>query len=164
MYSNIKLAKTTKIQDDSKLYPIVEITYLSKIANVANCESYGTHSSPPINTPCILLVINNDEANRFIIPLSAYTRKRNLKEGEFECGNFKIGSTIKFDENGNIFIDAVNDINITANGGDINVIGNIHVTGGIDATGDIVAGTISLKTHIHGGVEPGGGVSGQPVP
>ena len=163
MQSNIKLAKTIEVQKDSKLYPIVSVTYLSKIADVVNCENYGIHGSPPVDTPCLLLVVNNDEANRFIIPLSAPTRKRNLEEGEFECGNFKVGSTIKFDKDGNITIEAVNDINIEAKGGDINVIGDIHVTGNIDATGDIVAGTISLINHLTTLVQPGVGTSGPPV-
>ncbi|HBG77247.1 MAG TPA: hypothetical protein DDW84_00145 [Phycisphaerales bacterium] len=53
-------------------------------------------------------------------------------------------------------------VNIIA--GDVNVTGDIHVTGGIDTTGDVVAGTISLKSHLHSGVQPGGGNTGVPVP
>ncbi|WP_454144013.1 hypothetical protein [Methylocaldum sp. MU1018] len=42
--------------------------------------------------------------------------------------------------------------------GDINVSGDITVTGG-----DVVADGISLKTHVHGGVQSGGSNTGQPV-
>lgn len=44
-------------------------------------------------------------------------------------------------------------ITITLPGG-----GNVTVNGG-----DVIADGISLKTHVHGGVEPGGGVTGVPV-
>lgn len=49
--------------------------------------------------------------------------------------------------------------------------GTILVTGtklriecDVEVTGDVTAGTISLRTHRHTGVEPGGGTSGGPVP
>jgi phage baseplate assembly protein gpV len=47
-------------------------------------------------------------------------------------------------------------------GGLLRVIGNLYVDGTITVTGDVVAGTVSLKTHKHLGVVPGGGVSGVP--
>lgn len=48
--------------------------------------------------------------------------------------------------------------------GDWQIIGNLHVIGNITATGDIIAGTVSLKNHVHSGVTPGGGNTGVPVP
>jgi phage baseplate assembly protein gpV len=49
--------------------------------------------------------------------------------------------------------------------------GTLHVTGTITTdsdvlapTGDVVAGTVSLKTHTHSGVLSGGAISGPPVP
>jgi phage baseplate assembly protein V len=47
--------------------------------------------------------------------------------------------------------------------GDINQTGNINQTGSITSTGDHVAGSISLKTHRHGGVQSGGSNTGTPV-
>lgn len=195
--SNIKNAKTIDPVKDDKLVPLVKVTYLERIADVAIAESYGIHGSAPKNTPCIMLTVGNDESNRWLIPLSATTRTKNLKETEFECGNFVVGSIITFDENGNINMVSKNnvkiaeqggninitadydinivangndvsvtsekDINIEAKGNDINVIGDMHVVGGIDTTGDVVAGTISLKTHLTTLVQPGVGTSGPPV-
>lgn len=164
MRNNIKNSKTTSEIRDDQAVPVVTVTYLKKVADVAVCENYGIHGSAPKETSCLMLVLNNDEANRIIIPLSAQTRTKNLEEGEFECGNFVKQSIIKFDKDGNINITSANDINIVAGGGDINVIGDIHVTGDIDATGDIVAGTISLKTHVHSGVSTGSSNTNVPVP
>ena len=61
-----------------------------------------------------------------------------------------------------------NDMTFT---GDLIIDGNLTVNGEITAenisvplTGDVTVGTISLKTHTHAGVTPGGGISGPPVP
>jgi len=167
MNNNIKIAKTQAEVNDNKLFPIVNVSYLEKDADVAIAESYGVHGSAPIGTQCVMLIINNDEANRIIIPLSAQTRTRDLEENEFECGNFVIGSIINFDKDGNINITSNNDINIIAGGGDINITGDIHVTGNIDVTGDVVADKgstdISLRDHLNTGVTPGGSNTGPPV-
>lgn len=47
--------------------------------------------------------------------------------------------------------------------GDINGTGNINLGGNVTASA-VKAGTIDLATHEHGGVQPGTGVSGVPVP
>lgn len=44
------------------------------------------------------------------------------------------------------------------------VTGNMTVSGTITTPADVIAGTVSLKTHIHSGVQTGGGTSGMPVP
>jgi len=44
------------------------------------------------------------------------------------------------------------------------VTGNMTVSGTITTPVDVIAGTVSLKTHIHSGVQTGGGTSGMPVP
>lgn len=51
-------------------------------------------------------------------------------------------------------------VNISASS--INIIGNVNVEGKIIATGDILGANISLSTHTHSGVEPGGGNTGAP--
>lgn len=42
------------------------------------------------------------------------------------------------------------------------ILGQVQVTGGITVTEDVVAGGISLRTHTHGGVQPGSGNTGVP--
>lgn len=39
----------------------------------------------------------------------------------------------------------------------------VNITGSLVVSGDVTAGTVSLKTHVHSGVTPGGGSSGPPV-
>lgn len=47
--------------------------------------------------------------------------------------------------------------------GTIKITGNLMVTGNITTMGQILGGTVSLETHVHSGVVPGGGSSGPPV-
>lgn len=46
--------------------------------------------------------------------------------------------------------------------GDVAVDGSIEVTGDVVADGEVTGNGIPLSTHVHGGVEPGGGTSGGP--
>lgn len=47
--------------------------------------------------------------------------------------------------------------------GDLNVTGNIIAGGTVTASVDVIGGGISLKTHTHTGVTPGGGMTGPPA-
>lgn len=128
----IKQARTKLPVDDSGSgFPKVQITYMGRTSTAKVLEPYGTHGSAPKDTAAILICINEDEGNKFIIPLSAQTRTKNLKEGEFECGNFKLGTTIMFDEEGNITIKAASGKNVI-----------------IDAD-DLIVGGLSFLHHIH---------------
>ena len=46
--------------------------------------------------------------------------------------------------------------------GDVKVDGPIETTGEVSSDVDVKAGSISLSTHTHGGVTPGGGSTGAP--
>lgn len=52
------------------------------------------------------------------------------------------------------------------NDGKINIVApsGLYVTGDIHASGEVYAGTTPLHTHVHGGVQTGGGSTGGPVP
>lgn len=153
----MKLAKTTSEMKDNNDYPIVQITYLERVVDAAVGNQYGIHSSPDTNTPCLLININGDDANRIIIPLSVKNRTKGLKKGEVETGNFKVGSIIKFDKDGNINITAKKDLNAIIKGNCIiNATGqaeitaskliinnNTEVSGTIDATGKITGSSLS---------------------
>lgn len=61
----------------------------------------------------------------------------------------------------------VNSADITLNGnttvnGSFQVNGESNMSGGLNASGDIVSGSISLQSHIHGGVMTGGGNTSGP--
>lgn len=157
----IKIAETKEVMQDGKMFPVVRIAYLEKIVDAAVISQSGIHSSPERGAPALLICLDGNEAKRMIIPLSSFARNKDLKEGETEVGNFKVSSTIKFDENGNVNIVSSKDVDIQATQVTLNC--DIIVTGG-----DVVADGVSLKTHTHGpgsfaaGGDPVTGESDQP--
>jgi phage gp45-like len=171
----IKLGKTTQVMKDSGTYPEVQITYLEKVTNGVVGNVYGLHTSPKTNSLCLVIKINNDEANTIIIPLSIDKRVNELSENEVEVGNFEIGSIINFDKDGNIKVTSKKDLtcevtgSVTINASDVTINcnseinGNLTVNGNIDATGTItaptvVAGAVTASGAIAGGSVAGGGV------
>jgi len=59
---------------------------------------------------------------------------------------------------------SANGVTATINGGgNVSIDGPIVTTNTIDTAGDITAGTVSLQTHVHSGVQAGGSNTGQPV-
>ncbi len=53
------------------------------------------------------------------------------------------------------FLKLMNDGTVTGSARSWTLTGDLNVTGHIVATGDITSGSISLQTHVHGGVEAG---------
>jgi hypothetical protein len=60
-------------------------------------------------------------------------------------------------------------VNIVAPGG-LNISGPVNITGDVNVTGEVTASeegtfnSIPVSTHLHGGVQPGSGDTGVPVP
>ena len=103
--------------------------------------------------------IVDDPKNRF----------KNLAKGEVCVGNYLTGANVVFRANGDIEIVGDNDIKITVpDANEVNITIDTMVckidSAGIDITnGDVVADGISLKTHVHSGVQSGGSNTGAPV-
>lgn len=47
--------------------------------------------------------------------------------------------------------------------GNLSVTGNITAMGNLNIMGQVMGGAVSLETHVHSGVTPGGGSSGPPL-
>lgn len=62
---------------------------------------------------------------------------------------------------GGIAVEVTDKVTIT---GDVDITGNVTITGEVTSTGDMTAGTISLQTHLHGGVESGSSSTTAPIP
>ena len=74
----------------------------------------------------------------------------------------KSGASVKLTNDGAIALDDGQGASLELLGGNITSAGTWMHTGKITASEDVVAGSISLKMHMHGGVQTGGGVSGSP--
>jgi hypothetical protein len=105
-------------------------------------------------------------------------RQHDLSDGLFIPRMFSkpnapsgVGATAKLRSlDGNTYVELAsgNVVSIHASGG-INLTGNVTITGTVHATGDVSsdtdvkAGTVSLNSHHHTGVQTGAGVTGGPV-
>jgi phage baseplate assembly protein V len=56
----------------------------------------------------------------------------------------------------------VNATDVTVNASELTINSHVQLNGSMDATGDVTASGISLVSHVHGGVTPGPGTTGQP--
>jgi hypothetical protein len=127
-----------------------------------------------------MLSSQGQEAVKFGIPNDFINRKKSLAEGEAALMNTKTGTWVLMKDDGTIELSANSKIlgnldvigNITATG---TIVGSSTITGaglvstaGVVSTGTlqgsdlVVPGSPNYSTHVHGGVQPGIGVSGGP--
>ena len=83
---------------------------------------------------------------------------------------FEDGTVLKYDRNthqlvvnvnGDLIANVSNKAIVSASGG-VEINGNVTVNGYITATGDMTVDGVSLRTHIHSGVQSGGSNTGGP--
>lgn len=102
--SLVKLARITNQMTDTEIRPYSSVAYLDGASNAVIGNVFGLHTSPSVNTPCLMFCINGDPANKVVIPLSINLRVKGLEEREVAVGAFDVGNYIKFDKDGNITI------------------------------------------------------------
>ena len=130
------------------------------------CFANNGISFPLKKGDCGLLLFNDRELESWYINGEinqlAYDRSHSITDAIFIAGMFSQPniSNAQFIENCLHLFYGNKGIKITNNG--IEIDGDLKVNGAITATGDIIAGEISLKHHIHPGVEPGSSSTGQP--
>lgn len=87
-----------------------------------------------------------------------------------EVVQFEDGAAVAYDPAEHameIVLPAGATVKIVAPGGvrleaDVTISGDLTVDGAIAAQGDVKAGTVSMRQHVHAGVQPGGGLSQAP--
>ena len=142
--------------------------YLGKSINGTLWTPYGFIHNPPDGSFALVWSQNGHESNAIGIADAPQLRPlRNLAKGECAVVNYLTGAYFYLKENGDIEIDAPSNINVDLTGAATFNTSGATVTidsSGVTVTGgDVVADGISLKTHVHGGVDPGAGNTGAPV-
>lgn len=112
----IKKAFQAAPLDDVGSFPVGQASYYGKTSKYEQIYPYGFAANAPKGTFVLMFDIGGEEQNLSGIPYSSKTRYKNLKPGEVALGNFAKKTIIKFDENGNIIINAP-DENITIESG-----------------------------------------------
>lgn len=121
LFNMIKKGYVTLPTKNSGTYSTMQVRYLNKTGNAFPIYPYGMMANPPVNNMCLLFNINAHEDNLAAI---CYTQKNNygvtLENTEAILGNPESGSYIRFLENGDIEINAKN--NIIVNGKKMDIV------------------------------------------
>lgn len=182
----VKRAYVTLVGNDANKYQTTQISYLGKTADMEVIYPYGLCGNPPKNSLVLLFNVQGMEENRAGVANLVTERFKDLKEGEVAIGNYLTKSVIKFLENGDIEIYGKNDERVTIDrNSNISIAGNcsisvngtttlscpggttinsdVHINGTVTCSEDVIASGISLVSHIHSGVTPGGGTTSGPI-
>lgn len=129
-------------------------------------EPYGLAVHPPADVVEGVATFIGGESDHGIVLgwMDRTHRPTDLQPGEV-CHYSSHGQTIKFDQLGQVVVSDRSgsritlhqdgSISIEPSAGRLRVVADVQVHGGITATGDVVAGSISLQNHVHGGVRSG---------
>lgn len=135
-------------------------------------QAFGFSSVAPLDGAITHVVQNGaDPSDVVALPVAnpAAARMGGLETGEavlYDAAGQKV-----YLRNGKIVqIDALSEMVVSVGGKtvlDLNqngaaITGSLTVSEGIKAGGDVVAGSVSLQSHVHSGVETGSGETGEP--
>lgn len=144
---------------------------------------YGMYHNPPVGSLTMSYSLSGNDSNIMSMAIGGKARYKSLDPSEVQFGNPVIGSYTLYDKDGNVSVNAPNNVTVNADGdvtiesaGTINInadtsvairIGTMTMTatsGGIAITGgDVTADGVSLKSHVHTGVTPGASNTGGPA-
>ena len=186
--SLIKIARVLSV-DDSGKFRFCKIFYQGQSSKAQMFSPYGLYHNPPKGSMALVLSQNAQDSNSIAIASDPDGRRKNaaegvvginnqLSNGYVECGEQDViissDNDIIINAENDVIINAENNITVNATNLSLNISDNTTITigsmsiiinnNGINVTnGDIVVDSISLKTHVHGGVQSGGSNTGTPI-
>ncbi len=140
LFSNfLKFCRITRGSKDTDQFPVQQVEYHGKAADVFIVMPYGSHANIPPDFLGLLFQISDQEENRAVLPLSAKERIKPLAEGEVVFFHPVTGSKIHFKNNGDIDIVTTADINATCANANITATTSVTVdTPTATFTGDVI--------------------------
>ena len=136
--SIIKKAKKTLTTDYSKNFPECQGVWLNKPGSIMPLYHYGSAGNAPVGSYMIMFNPGGQEEERVAIEFHRESLPKELLANEYICGNFVIGSTEKFDKDGNVIFTVKKDLTE-------NITGNVTTTIGGTQT-QVVTGVVSRTT------------------
>lgn len=118
---------------------------------------------PSVGEQVAVLCPDGELPGGFVLPGIASTANPAPASDEAYSLHFGDGAVFRYDPQAHqlsIALPAGGKVSITA---DVAITGDLDVDGTITATGDVKAGSVTLKTHKHGGVDRGSGQTDGPV-
>lgn len=173
----VKIARMVG-SDDSGNFRTADLQYLGRTTKGQLFSPYGLIVNPPANSMAVVLAQNAQESNLIALVDDPINRTiKNLKPGEVALSNYVAGQYVYFKENGDAEVKAdkvvilvggttvtIENGQITVDGadttlnGNLQVNGNIMSTGNVDADGEVTADasgtgvTLTGHTHANGGL------------
>jgi phage gp45-like len=151
------------LADDGKKVQELQIEALEGETRdaVERFQNYGFTANPLAGSEAVVVFLGASRDHGVVVAVD--DRRYRLKE--LQPGEVAIytdqGDKIVLKRDGNIEVTASTKVTITSP--EVEISGDLVVNGDISVpSGDVTAGSISLKTHVHGGVQTGGGVTGAP--
>ena len=161
----------TAIRDDGLVQVVDVETHEGVVrSGVEVLQQYGVTSRAPAGAIVVLVALGGDQGDVVALPVACPSaRMGGLADGEVALHD-AAGNRVHVKAGGVIEIRAATHVLAVVGGtefevsaGGVRIKGDVTVEGGIQTTGDVVAGGISLRTHVHGGVDPGGSNTGGPA-
>ena len=146
----VKRAIVTNPGDDSKTFPLTQISYFGKPADTEVVWPYGFGGLAPKGAVVLVFSVNGDESNRASIVSLPQSRIKNLKPGDCYMSNLVTGDVIIMREDG---IEIASSKPITINAPSVIVNGNVELGGAgglpIARVGDTVVGGVITSGSVN---------------
>ena len=141
--SLLRWARVTRAGDDTKDFPVQQVSYLAKVGDTVMWFPYGMHANIPADELVLMVSMQGNPEARVSIPGSPQKRVKPLAASEVVFFHPDTGSKLHFKANGDIEITSVKDVAINvADNVTIDAVGNITIN-----MADLVASGGSLTLN-----------------
>lgn len=155
----IRWARTSKDGSDAGQIPVQQVEYLGKVGDAASWMPYGFHALAPAGELALVVSLQGNPESRVAIVGSPTSRPK-LAAGEVVVYHPRTGTKIHLKNDGTVEVEA-SSVTITAES--LTVDGDLTVTGDTALGAAVTSAGVNIgSTHVHGGVQTGGGTTGGP--
>lgn len=167
LWNLIGIGLATRVDDSGELQR-VQVTekaagkgFSDRVTDkVRRLTDFGFTSNPPLNAEVMVLRRGGDRSQSMVVATSHRpSRLKNLQPGDVAVYDVR-GAYVKFTGSG-IVIDGAGQQMTIQNVGKVVINGDLEVTG--EVTAKSTGTSVKLSTHLHSGVQTGGGKTGGPT-
>ena len=166
-------AVVATIDDGGDEQRAVVQTHAGVTRSVIVHQPFGLAAHPPADGAISVMIgLGGDEADPVVLGLSnpQAARMGGLAEGEsalYDAAGQRVhlvgGQTIAIGAVQQVQVSIGAAVVLVVKAGGVQITGDLTVSGKITATGDVVAGSVSVQQHLHGGVQSGAAKTSMPV-
>ena len=166
----VRFVKITGPADNSKQFPVQQVTFKGKVANTMMAFPYGMYANVTTTDGLgLMFSVEGNEENRTCIGMVPQKRPTDLALDEVAVYHPYSDSFIKFRNDGSISLQA-SILNVE---GDLDISGDVEISGNLTVGGDTTLGVIvtsgginisGTHTHVGSPTAPTGLVSPTGIP